>query len=447
MMENNKKPKSESEILQETRSEAAKSLKVKFGLSIKESSLLVGSFNGKINFTNFKKELAKSIKSGSLSKKSSKKLKEIFNYLKMKFGYIGDLGVHDHHDEHEKKQEEKPKPFETPSTAYFKKNIQQIKNKSSGKDDYAQTISKHFIESIQNNNAPWMKPWKASEYLMPQNPVTGTVYNGLNSLYLEALQLNKYQSSDPRWLTFNNIKEQNFQLEKGSKGSLVTYFTKLHLDSDGKAVDRAGEGVKTKSIMKHYYVFHASNIKGLPEHKPDAITEAQNKQIIANAQAILDNSQSAIFHDSPDRNYYSRDKDEIHLTPKSSFAKLDDYYSTALHELAHWTGHPSRLNREFGDNKRSPQYAQEELRAEIASYMLCKELKLDFNPQNSEAYVSSWCKQLSNASNELFKASKDANAIKTFCESFMQAKQLPPVDINNQNINNSNNNASARKGR
>ena len=142
----------------------------------------------------------------------------------------------------------------------------------------------------------------------------------------------------------------------------------------------------------------------LPEQKWTAVERAEN---IINATGV------PIYHDQADRNFYSPMLDEIHLTPKGSFADNEAYYSTALHELGHSTGHESRLNRDIKNTFGNEDYAKEELRAEIASYMLCAELGIANAAANEQhaAYVGSWIKALKKDPAEIFRAAKDADAI------------------------------------
>ena len=68
-------------------------------------------------------------------------------------------------------------------------------------------------------------------------------------------------------------------------------------------------------------------------------------EIAQAGEHILNNSGARIHHDQHDRAFYSPKSDSIHLPPKEAFKDAPGYYGTALHELAHWTGHQSRLNR------------------------------------------------------------------------------------------------------
>ena len=134
-------------------------------------------------------------------------------------------------------------------------------------------------------------------------------------------------------------------------------------------------------------------------------------------EQILENSRATIIHDQADRAFYRRADDSIHLPPKDSFKGAAAYYGTSLHELAHWSGHPSRLNRptltetyRFGDIN----YAKEELRAELVSVFLAAERGIPHDPEQHAAYVGSWIKSLKEDKNEIFRAAHDASAAADF---------------------------------
>lgn len=291
-------------------------------------------------------------------------------------------------------------------------------------DDYYKEVAEFFIDAIKTNTAPWMKPCNGQDYLYPMNPVTGTVYSGMNSLRLGLIQEIKYKSEDPRWLTFVNIRENGYGLEKGSRGVPIRFFSQVPVDSNGKIISPAESG--TREIAKYmpthktYIVFHASGITGLPPLEKKEVLD--KPVIIQNAEDILINSKAQIFHDSH-KNYYQPATDEIHLVKRENFLSPELYYCTALHELSHWTGASSRLDRNIKNTFGTEAYAKEELRAEIGSYMICKDLRLDFEPQNHIAYVQSWCKAIKDSPNEITKACYDADKIKDFCVSFSQKKE------------------------
>ncbi len=116
--------------------------------------------------------------------------------------------------------------------------------------------------------------------------------------------------------------------------------------------------------------------------------------------------------------------DEIHLNPRADFADAAAYYGTALHEV----GHENRLARELGPFG-SDIYAREELRAEISSYMLARELGIGHGPSRHAAYVESWLKVLKEDRNEIFRAARDAEEINTWV---MEPEKRPELERNAQ---------------
>jgi antirestriction protein ArdC len=156
-------------------------------------------------------------------------------------------------------------------------------------------------------------------------------------------------------------------------------------------------------------LFNANQIEEIPAHTPRV---RQDWQVIQDAEAILQNSGARISHDQAERAFYDRLSDSIHLPTRAAFTTAGDYYGTALHELAHWTGHPQRLNREtLNESYRfaDMEYAKEELRAELASVFMMAERGVPHNPNRHAAYLGSWPKTLQDDKHEIFRAARDAH--------------------------------------
>ena len=118
----------------------------------------------------------------------------------------------------------------------------------------------------------------------------------------------------------------------------------------------------------------------------------------------------------------------ITLPERDQFASADGYYATALHEVGHATGHPSRLNRQdLGHPFGSEAYAREELRAEIASLMLGEQLGIGHDPGQHSAYVASWIRALENDPREIFRAAADAEKITAWCARLSGSASSRPI--------------------
>ncbi len=278
------------------------------------------------------------------------------------------------------------------------------------KRDLRQEITDSIIAAMEKGTAPWQKPWQAGAYEIPMNPASGKPYRGGNALQLMVTAM-RHGYEDPRWLTYRQAHENEWQVRKGEKGTQIEFwqFPKgKSEDLDDSRDLPAGES-KDKFIYRVYTVFNASQIEGIPAHTPRV---RQEWEIHQSAETILQNSGARIIHDQQDRAFYSRLTDDIHLPPRAAFNSAGEYYGTALHELAHFSGAVSRLNREtlnesyrFGD----PNYAKEELRAELASVFLMAERGIPHNPDSHAAYIGSWVKSLQDDKHEIFRAARDAH--------------------------------------
>ncbi|MFZ0789360.1 MAG: zincin-like metallopeptidase domain-containing protein [Chromatiaceae bacterium] len=112
-------------------------------------------------------------------------------------------------------------------------------------------------------------------------------------------------------------------------------------------------------------VFNAWQIEGLPPLQ----AKAQDW-----AETVLKSS-CADHHDQPDRAFCGPANDRTHLPARESFKSADPNYAAGLRELGHWTGHPSRLDRDLAHPFGSVSYAKDELRAEIGSPMIGDQLR------------------------------------------------------------------------
>jgi antirestriction protein ArdC len=287
----------------------------------------------------------------------------------------------------------------------------------SDKRDHRREVTDSIIKMLEDGVAPWQKPWECSA--MPFNPTTERSYRGGNAVHLLATGIGR-EYVDPRWMTYKQAAEQGWQVRKGEKGTHIEFWeVKERSDEKGGGPDQNGGEPPAKEngqrlIHRVYTVFNARQIDGIPEYQPKQRTQFE---AVRAGERILTNSGARIEHDQLDSAFYNRRSDSIHLPPKDAFKDAPGYYGTALHEVAHWTGHPSRLNRStlsdsyrFGDLN----YAKEELRAELASVFMAAELGVPHDPANHAAYVGSWIKALREDKNEIFRAAHEASTATDF---------------------------------
>ncbi|WP_229458108.1 zincin-like metallopeptidase domain-containing protein [Massilia glaciei] len=288
----------------------------------------------------------------------------------------------------------------------------------SEKKPFHETVAEKLIEQLNQGTAPWQKPWEpgAAGANMPINPTTGKRYKGIN-----ALQLMSEGREDQRWMTYKQAATVDAQVRKGEKGTPIQYWKfseeQNKRDAAGRPIlDRNGEPLKETVALERprvffATVFNAEQIDGLPPLQP---RRQHEWSAVDRAEQILRASGAEIHHTERDRAFYRPSSDSIHVPDKWQFKTADNYYATALHELGHWTGHGSRLDRDLVHPFGSEGYAKEELRAEIASMLLGDELGIGHDPTQHAAYVGSWIKALSDDPLEIFRAAADAEKIQEY---------------------------------
>ncbi|EJF82643.1 zincin-like metallopeptidase domain-containing protein [Bartonella rattimassiliensis] len=276
--------------------------------------------------------------------------------------------------------------------------------------EYAKTVTNHFITQLQQGIAPWQQPLLPGYVRSPYNPKTGKSYSGINNLWLAS---QKY--TDPRWLTYQQANEMDCRIKKGMKSTNIIYWKH---DEKISVYDENGnkhEKLKPLSEPRLFLakVFNGEQIDGLPPLEPRPILSEEIRY--ARAETLLASSGAKI--DSGDRNhafYRGGDIDTLCLPKRQQFDSKDSFYAAALHELGHWTGHSSRLNRDIIYPIGSLGYAKEKLRTTIASFLIGEELSIGYDPVNNVSYVSSWIEVMQNNPKEIFRAAFEAEKIKNF---------------------------------
>jgi antirestriction protein ArdC len=157
-------------------------------------------------------------------------------------------------------------------------------------------------------------------------------------------------------------------------------------DGTGDVTDAVAAEKRSVPMLKSYTVFNASQLECIPERF--ALSPAVVWQPVSEAVQMIEKTGAVIRHGG-NRAFYRPSDDIIQLPPLTCFAQSVDYYTTALHELCHWTGHSSRLNRVLGRRHDIEAYAYEELVAEIGAAFLCAHAGLPARMEHA-SYINSW---------------------------------------------------------
>lgn len=280
---------------------------------------------------------------------------------------------------------------------------------STERQDIYTRITGKIIASLEQGVRPWMKPWNgenaAGRITRPLRH-NGMPYSGINILMLWCASVEQDFRS-PMWMTFNQANELNAHVRKGEKGTLVVYantFKRTEQNAEGNDVERE------IPFLKGYTVFNVDQIEGLPETyytRPEPrFTPVQR---ISHAEAFFAATRADIRYRGG-RAYYAQEGDYIQVPPIESFRDAESFYATVAHETAHWTKHPSRLERDFGRKTWGDEgYAREELVAELGSAFLCADLELTPEVREDHAcYIASWLTSLKNDNRAIFQAAAHA---------------------------------------
>jgi antirestriction protein ArdC len=292
---------------------------------------------------------------------------------------------------------------------------------SNDRQDVYARVTAAIVADLERGVRPWVKPWTAGNGDVSR-PVrhTGVSYRGINVvlLWLAALQ---GCFACPMWMTYKQAAELGGQVRRGEKGATVVYADRFIRVESG---DNGEEHEHAIPFLKSYSVFNCEQIDGLPAHYY-ATPERDSRVIgrIGRAERFFGNTGADIRHGGGSA-YYAPSGDFVQMPPFESFTTAEAYYATLAHELTHWSGHASRLAREFGRQRWGDEArAMEELVAESGAAFLCADLGL--TPETREdhaAYIGSWLKVLKNDKRAIFTAAGHAQRAADFLHS-LQPKE------------------------
>ena len=276
--------------------------------------------------------------------------------------------------------------------------------------DHYQEITDLVIKSMESERERWTGglPWDKN-IAMPTGPINATTnrhYKGINQLTLGILNPLVFLTGDPRFCSYKQATEMGWQVRKGSKASHAVFYKPLELMKDGAPVFDENGDQKKSFVLRSYPVFHLSQIDGAPKYEPATLKDAPWRTIDA-ADIILKESRANIRYGG-DRAYFSPTTDHIQLPPINSFAGPEEYATVALHELGHWTGAPTRLNRELNGKSSKSSYAFEELIAELTSMFVSSSTGIPLKMPRHLDYLDSWVSVLKEDKKAIFRAASSA---------------------------------------
>ncbi len=255
----------------------------------------------------------------------------------------------------------------------------------------AQRVTHAIEAALARGVRPWTKPWRADATVTPMmlpRRANGESYRGVNVVALWAAAT-EYGYTSPDWFTFKQALASGGQVRKGERGSFVVFYKELRPDGDTSNVD---EDAAPRRILRGYTVFNRVQIDGIDPPAPAPPATPVQGDAYAGRFARV----PATIRLGGARAFYAPSSDHVQLPPRPSFIDDTQFYATLAHELGHWTRHPTRLDRDFGQKRFGDHgYALEELVAELCAAFVGAVIGLPGdNIEDHAAYIESWLKAL-----------------------------------------------------
>ncbi len=287
------------------------------------------------------------------------------------------------------------------------------------RDNIYREITDKIIAELERGIVPWVQPWTSTRQLcplgLPVNGLTRRSYSGINILLLwSALEERGFAS--PYWVTFKQCIAMGGSVRKGEKGTHVYFADKFVPQKEKARATEAGDEPNSIAFLKRYTVFNAEQCEGLPKGLIAAPVAKTERQIVPEAEALIA-ATSADFRIGGDQAFYVPSEDFIRIPNQTAYIDQINYYCTAFHELGHWTGHKTRLDRNLTTKFGTVDYAREELVAEMATAFVCASLGIVPTVRHAD-YIGNWLEVLKEDARAIVKAASLASKACNFILAF-----------------------------
>jgi antirestriction protein ArdC len=304
----------------------------------------------------------------------------------------------------------------------------------SGRTSLYDEITNKIIAELEAGSVPWVQPWGTAAakapLAMPKNAATGRGYSGINVLILWGSVIeNGFPGQN--WLTFRQALSLGGNVRKGEHGTTVVYADRFIPDDEKKRARETGEEAQAIPFLKRFTVFNAAQCENLPEGvtvapppPPPGLIEPKVEALIA-ATAID-------FRIGGARAFYVPAHDYVQVPPPQAYFEPINWHRTALHEIGHATGHPSRLNRDLSGSFGSKKYAFEELVAEMSAAFCCASLGIVPTVRHAD-YIGSWLEVLREDNRAIVRAASQASKAADYILDFPpEVDRAQPVDVSGE---------------
>jgi antirestriction protein ArdC len=209
-------------------------------------------------------------------------------------------------------------------------------------------------------------------------------------------------------------------VRKGEHGTKVYFVKQLQIRDQGVDDEAA---TRLVPMLREYTVFNVDKCDKLPDRiitgKPMRVRNPDTRDDLADDFL---HSIGADIREGQGEAYYVPSRDFISIPAFAGFKSADHFYNVVLHELIHWSGHKSRLDRDLKNRFGSKSYAAEELIAELGAAFLCAEFGFDGDVRNA-GYIASWIDLLKAGKRAFFTACSQASKAADYLRGLAPSRQ------------------------
>ncbi|KRR03904.1 antirepressor [Bradyrhizobium jicamae] len=283
---------------------------------------------------------------------------------------------------------------------------------------YDDIINK-IIGELEAGRVPWVQPWGTAAkacLAMPKSAATGRQYSGINILILWGAAT-EHAFTGQSWLTFRQALSLGGHVRKGERGTTVVYADRFVSVDEKRRASETGDEAQAIPFLKRFTVFNTDQCEDLPSEitttappPPPGLIEPRVEKLIK-ATGIN-------FRIGGNRAFYAPAEDYVKVPPPQAYFEPINWHRTALHELAHASGHPSRLNRDLSGGYGTKKYAFEELIAEISAAFSCASLGILPTVRHAD-YIGSWLEVLREDNRAIVRAASQASKVADYLLGFL----------------------------
>src|SRR5467141_1409696 len=271
-----------------------------------------------------------------------------------------------------------------------------------------QEITDKIITELEQGRVPWVQPWGGvtSPLGLPRNAATRRAYTGINVLILWIACIERGFTSQS-WLTFRQALKIGAHVRKGEKGTIAVYADRFIPYRERTRAEEAGDEPKAIPFLKSFTVFNTDQCDDLPADVAPPPQPVAENLVLPQAEALI-RATGADLRIGGNRAFYVPSADYIQVPPPSAYFEPVNWHRTVCHELGHWSGHPSRLNRDFSGGFGSSAYAREELCAEMTGAFVCAALSIVPTVRHAD-YLANWLEGLREDDRAIIRAASAAS--------------------------------------